>query len=1275
MKKINRQGFTLIEIITTVIILGVIMTVAVIAVNRYIERAKDSTYNSYVNNIEVAAENHMIDCVSGKSDCDIPESGYSKRLTVESLIEAGYSEKLKDPDKEGTFCTGYVLVTNEGASIPDLKYKGCLKCSNNKPQADCDFVNDSDDDNKIADCASIVGQSTDWTRNTRTIKYGCDSQGENCKYKKTFSGTPENPVIKQVNLETVNGEICPVNIYIDTTKPECDLIIGEANVSESGWYIEDVDVSLYPKTKSERGLGDFEFGISTSTKKDYNSKDKITVTKGITTVFGYVKDELGNEGYCTQEIKVDTDKPAQSLILGYQVYPENKNKTSTDTNEQILQINDLEKYKSVKGILVFLKDSTTGNIQINYSVDSANTSGTGGTGGMANTGSITSSYKDDMNISFENKQMIEFIFPVARTINTLDISGINPETIDKVVMLVGNPNGLYTNKDMLVYNFAKDETTGVGDEYSYSFDGGNTWQTEKYKWYSSNGTVVTRVKDSIGSSSEEHLITINQIDKTAPKVKISAHKYVNGNKEDLITSAENSNILITNWKNYNYIFDLKDSTDEASGIDYVNWGWNAGHKKELNKTLSGNDPGRSIDYDDYSLETDGIRYAEFIVYDKAGNSKKISAVVYIDKVGPNVGSLTLKKNNSSGSTISNNAAVNTNIYVTKTNGSDSLSGHSSTTYTVKRNGTIIDSNVTSAKTYTQEGIYELTVTTKDAASNTSTRQYGFTIDKTVPVLTVAGYRCTDKNNCNSSKTGNPTNVVANSTAPFQELELSTWSLNGGVFEYSVNDANFDSVSWSWNNTGCYSGCDTTNSTAETTNKAGYKTLTGSGLRKATLTASDKAGNRVSVDVIVNISKDFKITLDQQGGNGTSEIYERYGVGYYNTSKSKINSISKPSKTGYTFDGYYTSSNGEGEQMVDSNGKIIASNTKFTSNTTWYAKWTAKTVIVTFNKNEGSENQKTATQNFTYGVSGNKFGFQTNGTPKWEQTGQFGKWDRIGYTLLGWSTQPAATTNTYTVYSNVTDNWINSNYPSINLYCVWKADNYTVTFDPNGGSISQKTKVVTYDSTYGTLPTPTKTGYNFLGWFTSASGTTKVTKSSTVTTASNHTLYAKWQALNYIVTFDANDGSVSPPSKIITYNSTYGTLPTPTRTGYNFFAWYTSPDGGIRITESSTVTTASYHTLYARWYVCGDVDLNETVNIKDVTLLQEYVLGKENLSKIQLHAADVNNSGIITSTDKEITEEHCKNDSSDACRIQKYIASIPGNNLTCGNNLPKSKPNQ
>ena len=80
-----------------------------------------------------------------------------------------------------------------------------------------------------------------------------------------------------------------------------------------------------------------------------------------------------------------------------------------------------------------------------------------------------------------------------------------------------------------------------------------------------------------------------------------------------------------------------------------------------------------------------------------------------------------------------------------------------------------------------------------------------------------------------------------------------------------------------------------------------------------------------------------------------------------------------------------------------------------------------------------------------------------------------------------------------------------------IYARWTPKSYTVTFDPNGGSVSQTTKTVTYTDYYYELPTPTRTGYTFKGWYTQATGGTQITETTEVTNPSNHTLYAIWEA--------------------------------------------------------------------------------------------------------------------------------------------------------------------
>lgn len=161
-----------------------------------------------------------------------------------------------------------------------------------------------------------------------------------------------------------------------------------------------------------------------------------------------------------------------------------------------------------------------------------------------------------------------------------------------------------------------------------------------------------------------------------------------------------------------------------------------------------------------------------------------------------------------------------------------------------------------------------------------------------------------------------------------------------------------------------------------------------------------------------------------------------------------------------------------------------------------------------------------------------------------------------------------------------------------------AATFTVTFNANGGTTPTASKSVTYGSTYGTLPSPTRTGYTSLGWFTS--GGTQITSSSTVSITANQTLDAHWQANSYTVTFNANGGTTPTPSKSVTYNSTYGNLPVPTRSGYEFLGWFTDPNNGVQVTSSTTVTITDAQILYAHWKVLAILHVVQNNQKYDVT---------------------------------------------------------------------------
>lgn len=193
--------------------------------------------------------------------------------------------------------------------------------------------------------------------------------------------------------------------------------------------------------------------------------------------------------------------------------------------------------------------------------------------------------------------------------------------------------------------------------------------------------------------------------------------------------------------------------------------------------------------------------------------------------------------------------------------------------------------------------------------------------------------------------------------------------------------------------------------------------------------------------------------------------------------------------------------------------------------------------------------------------------------------------RTGYKQVGWSTDYYGSNLAYSLYGT---------YSSTNdavLYPYWEVDYRLQTFNVTNGVASPSSQNVMYGATVlAPQVTPNK-GYRADGsWNPSLPRTCDGTRTYTYTCSPQ----------TYTCFFNANGGSCSTNSKVVTYNSTYGTLPTPTRAGYTFNGWYTYPTGGTRILSTSTFLMTSDITLYAQWTIQSgtlifvDADTNTTI---------------------------------------------------------------------------------
>ncbi len=179
-------------------------------------------------------------------------------------------------------------------------------------------------------------------------------------------------------------------------------------------------------------------------------------------------------------------------------------------------------------------------------------------------------------------------------------------------------------------------------------------------------------------------------------------------------------------------------------------------------------------------------------------------------------------------------------------------------------------------------------------------------------------------------------------------------------------------------------------------------------------------------------------------------------------------------------------------------------------------------------------------------------------------------------IIGISTSPSGPTVLSLPYD--------TSFAYVHCRSIMPAHSKTVSWDANGGSVSPAAITVNSGSS-ATAPTPSRAGYDFLGWYTAASGGSYVCGGGGQTGAitSNVTYYAQWRIRTYALSWDANGGSVSPASSTVSHGSAT-TAPTPSRTGYSFQGWWTAREGGSKRFDggASTGAVTASATLYARW---------------------------------------------------------------------------------------------
>lgn len=288
---------------------------------------------------------------------------------------------------------------------------------------------------------------------------------------------------------------------------------------------------------------------------------------------------------------------------------------------------------------------------------------------------------------------------------------------------------------------------------------------------------------------------------------------------------------------------------------------------------------------------------------------------------------------------------------------------------------------------------------------------------------------------------------------------------------------------------------------------------------------------------------YALSFNAQGGDAVSAVTVTYNA--------VVGELPTASRAGYTFAGWYTGINGAGT------GYTAATIYQTAGNLTLYAKWTPNTYSLSFDAQGGDAvSDVTVTYNATVGVLPGAL--------------------KAGYTLVGWYTGVNGAGTKYTAET------VYQTAGNVTLYANWTQAPFTLSFDAQGGD-PVSAVIVTYKAAVGVLPTASRAGYTFAGWYTETNGAGTEYAAVTVYEAVNDvTLFAKWTPNTYAITFDSQGGSAASPIEA-TYNAPIGPLPTASRAGCTFAGWYTATNGaGTNYTAATIYQTTDNLTLYAKW---------------------------------------------------------------------------------------------
>ena len=336
-----------------------------------------------------------------------------------------------------------------------------------------------------------------------------------------------------------------------------------------------------------------------------------------------------------------------------------------------------------------------------------------------------------------------------------------------------------------------------------------------------------------------------------------------------------------------------------------------------------------------------------------------------------------------------------------------------------------------------------------------------------------------------------------------------------------------------------------------------------------------------------LSTDNKTYTFPSNNNVTSTITAKYTSSTTNGTPTSV-ILPNATRTGYTFDGWYTETTG--------NTKIGDAGDEYTpsANITLAAHWTINKSKLTINPDGGTVNVKSPSTATGTNISTTQTYEQNYNTKL--TVGSPTKSNTVVPTPIvvtfngNGGSNPASLTSTRNDVTTYTfSEWVKNPDPS---YGSWSGNTYT--YSALNGVTDTITAAYVSETTEGTptvitLPTSTREGYNLKGWYTAATGGSKVGDAgASYTPYSNIILYAQWEEKTAQLTYNKNGhGTTTPAAVTMKYSTATNAADGLSETGYRFIKWNTKANGsGTSYEAGAQVKAANVEPsdtiLYAQW---------------------------------------------------------------------------------------------